>query len=88
MRILDVQDKESVQEIGALEDMDTFDVIPYYEKLFITGKTGIYLYDYAQNPAEPEPLAFLQAQENLDDDNEGDGDDEVPGMPEPVLNMD
>lgn len=65
LKILDVADKENISLLGSISDMDLFDIIPYYQMLFLTGKSGIYLFDYSEDPSNPSLLSELNSIEDI-----------------------
>lgn len=47
LKILDAQDPKDIKQLRYIEDIRTFDVIPFNNVLMITGQTGIVQYDYS-----------------------------------------
>jgi hypothetical protein len=54
LKVLNVADPRNIQEIGRMEGVDAYDVIPRNKNLIMTGNNGVFQYNYSQ----PEQLTL------------------------------
>lgn len=47
LKVLNVADPYDIKTIGSFEDLHAFDVIPFHKNLILTGRTGVFQFDYS-----------------------------------------
>lgn len=62
LKRFDISNPKQPNEVEFLKNVASFDVIPRSQTLIVTGKNGLYQYDYSQTPMQQ--LSYIPVKEN------------------------